>query len=87
MRRWRRENAYSRTVSGRPWARGNVASELAKNANVEKSTVRNFEAERSVPMANNLDAIRLVLEKAGVAFIPENGGGTGVRLAKRGKKK
>jgi hypothetical protein len=33
-------------------------------------------------MTNNLAAIRRVLEEAGVQFIPENGGGAGVRMAK-----
>jgi hypothetical protein len=31
-------------------------------------------------MANNLVAIRMAFEKAGVVFIPENGGGAGLRL-------
>jgi hypothetical protein len=31
--------------------------------------------------------IAKALEKAGVEFIPENGGGPGVRLAKRGKRR
>ncbi|WP_410708361.1 hypothetical protein [Bradyrhizobium sp. BWA-3-5] len=29
------------------------------------------------------DAVRAALEKAGVEFIPENGGGAGVRMKKR----
>ena len=33
-----------------------------------------------------IQAIVRALEKAGVEFIPENGGGAGVRLAKRAKR-
>ena len=57
--------------------------QLAKAARVGVSTVRNFEAGRSVPVANNLAAMVGVLEQAGVQFIPENGGGAGVRLRDR----
>ena len=44
-----------------------------------------MEAREEVPAASakNLDAVRRTLESAGVAFIEENGGGAGVRLAKR----
>jgi len=59
-------------------------SKLAGQARVGLSTVRNFEAGRSVPIEQNLAAIRTALDVGGVEFIPENGGGAGVRLKKRG---
>ncbi len=57
--------------------------DLAKAALVGLSTVRNFEAGRSVPITNNLEALRRVLEVAGVLFIDRNGNGPGVRLRDR----
>lgn len=56
--------------------------ELADAARVGLSTVRDFEKGRRTPLAVNLAAIRTALEAAGVEFIPENGGGPGVRLRK-----
>ena len=63
-------------------------SELATAAKVGESTIHNFEVGRSVPNAKNMADIIAALEKAGVEFIEENGGGPGVRLAKpkRGRK-
>jgi transcriptional regulator with XRE-family HTH domain len=69
-------------------ARGIVGwsqEDLANAAKVGLSTVRDFEAGRRQPMRNNLEAIRTALEAAGVQFIPENGGGAGVRLKSSAK--
>lgn len=56
--------------------------DLAASANVARQTVVDFERGARTPYPNNLDAIRRALESAGVEFIPENGGGAGVRLRK-----
>ena len=56
---------------------------LAGQSNLGESTIRDFEKGRRTPSANNLAAIRRALEDAGIIFIPENGQGPGVRLAKR----
>ena len=56
--------------------------ELADRSNLSQSPIRDFEKGRRVPSVNNLAAICGALEAAGVEFIPENGGGAGVRLRK-----
>ena len=38
----------------------------------------------STPIPSNPDTIRAALEAAGMEFIPENGGGLGVRLGDSG---
>jgi ribosome-binding protein aMBF1 (putative translation factor) len=57
--------------------------QLATSARVGLSTIRNFEAGRSVPVTNNREAIRRSLEAAGVILVDENGEGPGVRLKKQ----
>ncbi|MGA0594945.1 helix-turn-helix domain-containing protein [Enterovirga sp. CN4-39] len=54
--------------------------DLAREAAVSIVTVRNFENEKSAPQRATLEVMRRALSGAGVDFIPENGGGAGVRL-------
>ncbi|HWX50532.1 MAG TPA: transcriptional regulator [Roseomonas sp.] len=62
------------------------AADLAEKAGVNLSTVQRAEkADGPAPlMPANEKAIRSALEAAGVEFIPENGGGAGVRLKLEG---
>lgn len=57
-------------------------AELAERSGVGLSSIKNFEAGRTGMIANNLSALRRALQAAGAEFIPENGGGPGVRLTK-----
>ena len=68
--------------AGRGLVRWNQ-DDLAREAAVSVVTVRNFENEKSVPQRATLEVMQRALEKAGVEFIAENGGGPGVRLKKR----
>jgi transcriptional regulator with XRE-family HTH domain len=53
---------------------------LARTSNLGLSTIRDFEKGRRIPTVNNLAAMQHALERAGVEFIAENGGGSGVRF-------
>jgi hypothetical protein len=55
----------------------------AEPPRVSISTIRDFETGKRSPIANNLTAMQKAFEEAGIQFIPENGGGPGVRLRKR----
>ncbi|WP_198402443.1 DNA-binding transcriptional regulator [Rhodobacter sp. CZR27] len=63
---------------------GMTQPELAAAASVGLSTIVDFEKDRRKVAGPSTDAIRAALEAAGVEFIPENGGGAGVRLKKAG---
>lgn len=62
---------------------GLTQDELASASGLSAQTIKRMEAlgtERS--SAGNVQAVENALREAGVVFIPENGGGAGVRLAK-----
>lgn len=55
--------------------------DLAQKAGVTANTITRIENGADAKQST-IDAIRSALEAAGVEFIPENGGGPGVRLRK-----
>lgn len=57
-------------------------ADLATAAGVHRNTISNFETGKFGGSEDALGAIQSALEAAGVEFIPENGGGAGVRLRK-----
>ncbi len=62
---------------------GWTQEQLAKNAGVGLSTVRDFELGSRKPISRNRDAILNAFEKAGVIFLADGDiapGGPGVRL-------
>jgi len=61
---------------------GITREDLAKLAEVAHATLTDFEGGRRSLYPRTLAAIRNALEAAGVEFIPQNGGGAGVRLRK-----
>lgn len=58
---------------------------LAERADVSKGTVERLEKGETLKPAT-VEKIQAALEKAGVEFVPENGGGAGVRLKKKAKR-
>ncbi|OBQ94407.1 transcriptional regulator [Mesorhizobium sp. AA23] len=58
-------------------------ADLSKAAGVHRNTISNFETGKFAGSPEAIEAIRTALESAGVEFIPENGGGAGVRLRKQ----
>ena len=73
-----RQLAAARTLTGMS------QQEVASASNISVPTLKRMEARegRVTGYRNNVDAVQRTLEQAGIQFIPENGGGVGVRLAK-----
>lgn len=60
--------------------------DLATKAKVSPNTISRLERGENMH-DETLVKVRKALEKAGVEFIHENGGGVGVRLKKRGRQR
>jgi predicted transcriptional regulator len=62
---------------------------LADASSVSLPTIKRLESKRGSLGAHDstVAALRSALEKAGIQFIDENGGGAGVRLRKASRKK
>ncbi|RVD20859.1 XRE family transcriptional regulator [Mesorhizobium sp. M4B.F.Ca.ET.017.02.2.1] len=60
--------------------------DLAARSGASAVTIRNFENDRSVPQTGTRYLLQKTLENAGIEFIPENGGGVGVRLSRRSER-
>lgn len=61
------------------WSR----EELAEVSGVSRPTLADFETRKRTPYGRTLVDVRRALEAAGIEFIPENGGGAGVRFRAR----
>ena len=59
---------------------GMTQSELAKTARLGLSTIVDFERERRSVSAVAVKELKGALERAGIKFIRQNGGGVGIRL-------
>lgn len=66
-------------------ALGLTVRQLAAKAGVSHDTIVRLEGGEELK-PRTVDAIQRALEEAGVEFIAENGGGAGVRLARRSGK-
>lgn len=56
--------------------------DLAAKADVTAATISRFETEKTRGYADTVNKLQKTFEDAGIEFLPENGGGPGVRLKK-----
>ncbi|TNC16503.1 helix-turn-helix transcriptional regulator [Methylobacterium terricola] len=61
------------------WSR----EDLAEASKVSRAAIADFEAGKRQVRERTVDDIREAFEKAGLEFIPENGGGAGIRFRNR----
>lgn len=73
-------DATSRATVG-----GGVNADLAEKAGLSLASIQRMERDEGVAHASakNVEAVRKTLDEAGIEFIPENGGGLGVRFKAR----
>ena len=62
-----------------------TAADLAERSSVGVTTISRFESGLTSPTRATLAALGRALGAAGIEFIPENGGGAGVRMRERSK--
>ena len=77
--------AMSGNVTGKQIAAGRVLAgisraKLAQRSGVSEANLKLMEANDGSPGGPDVESVRAALEQFGVVFIPENGGGAGVRL-------
>jgi transcriptional regulator with XRE-family HTH domain len=79
-----RDHITGRQIAAARTLLGVSQTELANQARVSIATLRRMEGTEGAAagMPNNVASVQRALEERGVVFIPENGGGAGVRLAK-----
>lgn len=53
---------------------------LSRSSGVDKTAIEHFERGIGLPSDEEILALQVALEEHGALFIPENGGGAGVRL-------
>lgn len=53
---------------------------LSKTCAIDEEILRHFELKLNEPQEEIKRRVRFTFEEAGIVFIPENGGGAGVRL-------
>lgn len=61
---------------------GLTQKDLASAARVSEVSVKNIERGATDPRVSTIEQIKHALERHGAVFVPENGGGAGVRLFK-----
>lgn len=57
--------------------------DLARESKVSRAAIADFETDKRSVRERTTDDLRAAFEAAGLEFIPENGGGAGIRFRER----